>query len=580
MKKKFWLLLSLVFALSMVLAACADSTSDSGGEKDSGSDSGDKSEAKADEPQKGGTVTYAFTQPFQGLLERGLYEGEDDDLILRFMTDSLVDTNDELLPEPGMADYEVDKDANTVTFTIKDGIKWHDGEPLVAEDMAYAYEVIAHPDYEGSRYSNVAMIEGAEEYHQGKADSISGIEVKDDKTLVLHLTDVAPNTIDNLWNYPMPKHYYKGIAVKDLPESDQVRKNPIGTGPFKVKNIVPGEMVELEKFEDYWQGEPYLDGVVYKVIDASLAAGALEKGEVDIMKIPSSQYEEIKKLDNLELHEESALSFNYIGFKFGHWDKKEKKNIMDNPKFQDKKLRQAMAYAIDRQGMLDSFSNGLGELIEAPMPPVSWAKVDDSELTTYDYDPEKAKQLLDEAGYKDVDGDGWREDPDGNKFTVNFDSMSGSDISEPRAQYVLQNWQDVGINAKMNGGLKEFNLFYDTVEADDPSVDTFMGAWGMASDPDPTGLWTETDLWNYPRWVNEESDKLIKEGISDKGFDRDYRVEVYGEWQKLVNEELPMIFLYSPIDVYAANKRLQNVHTNSFTSQVDTHLWWVTDVGE
>ncbi|MEN1966810.1 oligopeptide ABC transporter substrate-binding protein [Lentibacillus sp. N15] len=578
MKKKFWLLLVLVFAVSMVLSACADSTSEGGSDKDSGSDSGD--EAKADEAQKGGTVTYGFEQPFKGLLEQGLYEGEDDVHILELMTDSLVNTNDELEPEPGMADYEVDKDAKTVTFTIKDGIKWHDGEPLVAEDVAYAYEVIADPDYEGSRFENVAMIEGAEEYRQGKADSISGIDVKDDQTIVLHLTDVAPNTIDNLWSYPMPKHYYKDIAVKDLPDSDQVRKNPIGTGPFKVKNIVDGELVELERFDDYWQGEPYLDGINYKVIDGSLASGALENGEIDIMKIPSSQYEEIKEMDNLEIREEAALSYTYIGFKFGHYDKKEKKNIMDNDKFQNKKLRQAMAYAIDRQGMLDSFSNGLGELIESPMPPVSWAKADDSELTTYDYDPEKAKELLDEAGYKDVDDDGWREDPDGNKFTVNFDAMSGSDISEPRAQYVLQNWQDVGINAKLNGGLKEMNLFYDTVEADDESVDTFMGAWELASDPDPTGLFKEGDLWNYPRWVNEESDKLIEEGISDKAFDKDYRKDVYADWQKLVNDELPSIFMYSPVDVYAVNKRVQNVHTNSFTAEQDPYLWWVSDADE
>ncbi|WP_106495922.1 oligopeptide ABC transporter substrate-binding protein [Lentibacillus sp. Marseille-P4043] len=581
MKKKFWFLLTLVFALSMVLAACADSTSSDGdGEKEGDSDSGEKTEADAGEPKKGGNVTFAFTQPFQGLLERGLYEGEDDDLILNFMTDAFVDTNDELEPVPGMADFEVDEENNTVTFTIKDGIKWHDGEPLVAEDMAYAYEVIAHPDYEASRYANVSMIEGAEAYHNGEADSISGIEVVDDKTLVLTLTDIAPNTMSNLWSYPMPKHYYEGIAVKDLPESDEVRKNPIGTGPFKVKNIVPGEMVELEKFADYWQGEPYLDGVVYKVIDASLASGALENGEVDIMAAPSSQYEEVKALDNVNIYEEASLGFSYIGFKFGHWDKEEKKNIMDNEKFQNKKLRQAMSYAIDRQGILDSFSNGLGELIEAPMPPVSWAKADDSELTTYDYDPEKAKELLKEAGYEDTNDDGFVEDPDGNEFTVNFDSMSGSDISEPRAQYIIQNWQDVGINAKINGGLKEFNLFYDVVENDDPSVETFMGAWGLASDPDPTGLWKEDDLWNYARWVNEESDKLIEKGISDKAFDREYRKQVYADWQKLVNEELPNIFLYAPVDVYAANKRLQNVHTNSFTSQVDTHLWWVKDADD
>nr|WP_213397657.1 oligopeptide ABC transporter substrate-binding protein [Virgibacillus pantothenticus] len=583
MKNKVWLFLLIFLSLSLFLVACADTTSEegegsSGDEKAEGS--GDDAEAKAGEPKKGGTVTFAFTQPFQGLLDRGFYEGEDDEKILRFITDSLVDTNDELQPEPGMADFEVDKEKNTVTFTLKDGITWHDGEPLTTEDVAYAYEVIAHPDYEGMRYTNVNMIEGVEAYNKGKVDSISGIEIVDEKTIVLTLTDVAPNTISNLWSYPMPKHHYEGIEVADLPESDAVRKNPIGTGPFKVKNIVPGEMVEMEKYADYWQGEPYLDGVVYKVIDASVATGSLKNGEIDIMQAPSSQYPEIKKLDNVEAIEEPALSFNYIGFKLGHWDAEKGVNVMDNKKFQNKQLRKAMAYAIDIQGILDSFSNGLGEVIGAPVPPVSWAYADQSELEQYNYDPEKAKELLDEAGYVDVNDDGWREDPDGKEFTVNFDTMSGSDISEPRAQYILQNWQDVGINAKLNGGLKEFNLFYDVLEKDEPSVETFMGAWGLASDPDPTGLWKSDSVSNYARWVNEESDKLIEKGLSDEAFDQEYRKNVYVEWQKLINDELPNIFLYAPVDVYAVNKRLQNVHTNSFTSQQNTHLWWVTDANE
>lgn len=251
---------------------------------------------------------------------------------------------------------------------------------------------------------------------------------------------------------------------------------------------------------------------------------------------------------------------------------------MDNPKFQNKDLRHAMAYALDRQGIIDAFSNGLGTVINAPMPVVSWAKAPDSELTSYEYDPEKAKQLLDSAGYKDIDGDGFREDPDGKPFIINFHGMSGLPISEPRAQAIMDMWKEVGLNTQLNGGsLKEFNLFYDMIQNDDPSVEVFMGAWGLASDPDPTGLWRSNDSWNFPRWYTEESDRLIIEGIGEKAFDENYRKQVYVDWQKIVNEELPMIFLWSPVDVYAANNRLQNVHTNAFTSQVDTHLWWVTE---
>ncbi|MFT9487321.1 MAG: oligopeptide ABC transporter substrate-binding protein [Tepidibacillus sp.] len=574
MKKSVFVLLSLILALSMFLVACNSQTTEAPPKENAEQP---KEEAKV-EPQYGGKVTYAFTQPFKGLLERGYYEGEDDDLILRFMTDSIVDTGDDLKPKPGIGTWEVSEDKKTYTFKIKQGVKWHNGDELTVEDWKYALEVLASPDYTGPRYSNVEIVQGAEEFRKGEAKSISGIEVVDPYTIKITAKKPMVNFLDQLWSYPMPKKYYEGIAVKDLPNSDKVRKNPIGLGPFKVKTIQPGEFVELERFDDYWQGKPYLDGVVYKVIDGSLSSGLLKNGEVDIMQIPNSQYQEISQLPNVELIKEPSLSYTYIGFKLGKWEGTESngKVVMNNPKFQDKRLRQAMSYALDRQSLLDAFSNGLGMTLDVPMPSVSWAKIDDSKITKYDFNPDKAKQLLDEAGYKDVDGDGFREDPNGKKFTINFDSMSGSDISEPRAQAIMQMWKDVGLNVKLNGGaLKEFNLFYDVVMKDDPSVEVFMGAWGLASDPDPTGLWKSTDYWNFQRWYNEESDKLIEEGISEKAFDENYRKEVYDKWQQLVNEELPTLFLFQPIDVTAVNKRLHGVKTNSFSNQIDTQLWWV-----
>ncbi|MTW87792.1 oligopeptide ABC transporter substrate-binding protein [Virgibacillus dakarensis] len=577
--KKTGLLVTFILFILFGITACTDNRSSKVVDEHEITDNSNQAATKenTNKPKSGGTITFAASTPFDSLLERGLFEHKEDELILNFISDSLVDKSDSLELKPGMADYEVDENAKTVTFTIKDGIKWHDGTPLTSADIAFAYEVIAHPDYTGLRYANVSMIEGAQRYHEGKADGISGIDIVDDKTITIKLTDIAPNTMSMLWSYPMPKHYYKDIPIKKLAGSNAVSKNPIGTGPFKVTNIVPGKTVKLEKFNDYWRGEPYLDGITFEVIDDSQTTEALKNGKVDIMAIPDSKYKDVKALDNVILNEEISLEYSYIGFKLGHWDKEKEVNIMDNHKFQNKKLRQAMAYALDRQGILDSFYNGLGELIEAPIHPASWASADESELTVYNYDPEKARKLLDEAGYKDIDGDKWREDPEGKKFTINFDAASGYEISKPRTNYIIKNWQDVGLNVRLNGDLKELNLFYDVIEHDESTVELFYSNWDLTSDPDPTGLWRSADYWNFSRWVNKESDELIEEGLSDKAFDEGYRKEVYVEWQKLINKELPNIFLYAPADVYAVNKRLQNVHTNAFTSQVDTHLWWVTD---
>lgn len=102
----------------------------------------------------------------------------------------------------------------------------------------------------------------------------------------------------------------------------------------------------------------------------------------------------------------------------------------------------------------------------------------------------------------------------------------------------------MGLDVQLNGGaLKELNTFYEAVEADDPSIELFNGVWGLANDPDPSGLWRENDLWNYPRWSSERNEELIRDGTSMKAYDRDYRQQIYYEWQKLVNEEVPMIFL-------------------------------------
>lgn len=580
MKKSMLWLVAMLLVMSMFLAACGGGKSGDDEKKPEGTK--EPTTETADKPTEGGTVTYAFTQPFKGVLEFAFYEGEDDSLALGFMMEGLISTGDDLLPEPNVATWEFSEDNTQLTFKIKEGVKWHDGKELTAEDMEFAWYVIADPEYGGQRFTNVSMIKGAQAYKDGKADKIEGIEVLNDYEIKITVEEPVVNLLDNLWVIPMNKKHYEGVAVKDMVDSDKVRKTPVGFGPFKVKNIVPGEMIEFERFDDYWQGRPYLDGVVYKVIDPALASGLLESGEIDIIGAPSDQYPEIKELDNLTLHEEPSLGYSYIGFDWGHWDKDKGVVVSDNPKFQNKQLRQAMAHALDRQGILDGFSNGLGQLVNVPFPSVSWAKIPDDQINGYEYDPEKAKKILDEAGYKDVDGDGFREDPKGEKFTVNFDAMSSTSTAEPRAQYILQNWKDVGIDARLNGGaLKDFNLFYDSLDADDPSIDTFNGAWGLATDPDPSGIWLSTDQWNMWRWYSEKSDELIKAGVKfpeDSSKDViEHRKEIYYEWQKLVNDELPMIFMFQPLDVYAVNKRVQNTRANAFTVQNDVHLWWVKE---
>src|SRR5699024_3951658 len=161
------------------------------------------------------------------------------------------------------------------------------------------------------------------------------------------------------------------------------------------------------------------------------------------------------------------------------------------------------------------------------------------ELTQYDYEPEKAKELLDEAGYKDTNDDGFREDPDGEEFVVKFAHYAGPDAFDGRSQSIMQNWEDVGIKTELSTGqLIELNTYNEMKDNDDENIEVFFGAWTVGSDPDPSGLRHSTSEWNYGRWVNDESDSLLEDGLSEDYIDEDYRQDVYDAWQKVVNEEL------------------------------------------
>lgn len=559
----------------LVMTTLVSACSRSGSSSNSLSLQEDKAVEK---PKSGGVITYGYSSPFMGLFEPAFSEGEDDFHVLEFITEAMFTVNDDLSRVPNIASWQESEDHRIFTFKIKPGIRWHNGDELTVEDWKFAIETIASPEYTGSRYYSVEMIQGVEAYHKGEAKTITGLKVIDPYTLRITVTAARVNTIENLWPYPMNKKYYSGVAVKDMPESDQMRKNPIGIGPFQVSYIEPGQRVEMKRFEQYYKGKALLDGVNYKIFDDKQIVSLFEQGIIDMETAPRDTYESLRQLDNVNILQSSELAYEYIGFKFGYWDHKKESIVMNNPKFADKRLRQAMYYALDRKGIIQTFSYGLGTPIETPISSSSWAKIPDSQINTYPYDPDKARELLDEAGFVDVDGDGLREDQKGQKLVIHYDSMSGSQTAEKRTAAIIEDWRQVGLDVRLSGGaLKDMNTFYDAVESDDPSIDLFNGVWGLGSDPDPSGLWRENDLWNYSRWSSKRNEELIRDGVSMKAYDRDYRKQIYYEWQKLVNEEVPMIFFAERERITAVNKRLQGVRINAVSTIIDPHKWWIKE---
>ncbi|MCG3419553.1 oligopeptide ABC transporter substrate-binding protein [Oceanobacillus jordanicus] len=590
MTKASWskALFALMLVLLLALAACnsggdseeskgsdSEGSSEKDGDKEKESEDGlysidDFNAAKTNEGDaiEGGELNFGLVSDtaFEGTLNWNFYSGAPDAEVINWFDEPML-YNDEnfLYTNDGPASYVVDDSGKVFTFTIKDNVNWHDGEPVKAEDWAYSFEVIGDAAYTGVRYgSDFTNIEGMEEYHAGEADSISGIEVVDEKTLKITFKESTPSLLTGgIWPYAMPKHIFKDIAVADMAESPEVRENPIGMGPFKVDSLVPGESVTYVKNEDYWQGEVNLDKVTLKVINPSTVVQALETGEVDLVdSFPVDQFPDNADMSNVEFLGMTDLAYTYIGFKLGTWDKEAKEvKPDDSMKMADVNLRKAMWHAVDNNAVGEKFYNGLRWNATTLIPP-SHPEFHDAENPGVEYDPEKAKQILDEAGYEDVDGDGMRENPEGEELVINFASMSGGDTAEPLANYYIQSWEQVGLNVQLlDGRLQEFNTFYDRVGQsgdDDPAVDIFQGAWSVGYDVNPDGLYGRDALFNFPRYASEENDKLLEAGVSADSFDVEKRKKVYNEWQQLMVDEIPVFpTLYRSVLV-PVNNRVQN----------------------
>jgi len=562
MKKNWLILTALMLILSAFLAAC------SGGEKTSTSEGSNAT----GEPQDGGTLVYSLDSAPEGLFNWSFYANATDAEVIDFFDESLISYDENLKPQPNIASWKTD-DNKVYTFTFKEGVKWHNGEELTVNDWVFALETLADKDYDGPRYSSVQTIEGAPAYHDGSADSIAGLKVIDDYNIEITFDKARVNNLENVWTYAMPTKEFEGIAVKDMASSEQVRTKPVGLGPFKVKNIVPGESVEFERFDDYFNGKPHLDGVVLKVIDPSLTIGELQNNTLDMTAFHPSIKADIEALDNVKIEQYPGLSYYYIGFRLGTWDGS--KNVMNEPKYQDLKLRQAMYYAMNRDEWNEAFFYGVGKTVNTPVPSNHWISADNSELEQYKYDPEKAKSLLDEAGYKDVDGDGFREDPNGDAFTVKFSHYATNNPTfETRAQAIVQYWEEVGLKTELS--MTDVNLYYDQIEKADKSIEVFFGGWSTGTDPDPSGLWRSDALWNYSRWVSEKSDQLLDDAldVSIVGIDQEKRKELYVEWQKQFMEELPALPVAELDEITALNKRVQGV-TFDVSGTNRPNEWWI-----
>ena len=585
MKKKSLVFLSAAAALTLAACGSANNNSNTSSEASKASSKSKFNSEVTHEgtPIKGGTLKYALVaaSPFSGIFIDELSSNSTDSTIASQVDQSMFEYDENRkLTNTGLASIEFDVEGKTVTIKLngKD-YKWSDGQPFTIDDYIFAIEAIGNKDYTGTRYNDrYTNIVGMKDFHEGKSDKISGVEKVDDYTVKLHFEKMLPSMQlagGAIPAYTMPKHIFKDIPVKEWEQSEYVRGNKVvGLGPFTIESVVAGESVTLKANEYYYKGRPKLDKVVMQVVAPNAIVSEMKAGNYDIATMPSAQYESFKDLTNVTYVSTFAPSYEYIAFHLGKFDKATGKNVTDpNAKMSDVKLRQAMGYALDIDAAGESLYNGLNYGTNSIILPF-FKDVYNPEQEGFAYNPEKAKQLLDEAGYKDVDGDGIRENKDGSKLQINFAARTRDDANESLIQQYLLWWKEIGLDVQLyTGRTIESNNFYEKIQADDPEIDVFAGGWGVGYDPNPANLFGETAKFNFSRYVNEKGTEIMKKIASTEAFDEAKLKEFYKEWQAYAHDEAFLIQTIVGDSVTAVNKRVKYYDTALATSGSKAQLY-------
>ncbi len=491
----------------------------------------------AEDPVPGGTFHRGITTNPRGMFNPILYDAVYDGYVVTAVFDGLVAIDEELVPVPRLAEsWEFSEDGLSLTFYLQEDAIFHDGVPVTAEDVKFTIEAICHPDYTGVRFGDFRPIKGAEAYKAGEVDYVEGIEIIDDHTIRFTTDEPFAPFLTRFTYGILPAHHFEDVAIGEM-EYAKFNEKPIGAGPFKFREFRSDRYVMMEAFDDYYRDGPYLDRYVINIVSEDAVPIYLRQGRIDFAGLLPEQVPTVEPMDLIDVYDYEALSYSYIAFN------------LRQERFDDRRVRQAMKYAFDRESRIDVVLDGFGIPANAPMPTASWAFTDEG-IDTYPYNPDRARELLEEAGWE-PGRDGILE-KDGMRLEIEFLIAEGR-VAEMTAVLFQEQMADVGI--KVNIRPMDFTAAVDRIDARE--FDIFMLGWSLGTDPDPYGIWHSTSPWNDPGFYHERSDELIEKGRRE--MDMEKRAEIYAEWQRIINRELPYIFLNYSVSLAAANHRLQGV---------------------
>jgi len=418
--------------------------------------------------------------------------------------------------------WSVSEDGLTWTFNLHQGVKWHDGEELTAEDVVYTFQTIQTSEAEIAPFRPRFM----------QGDEPIQFEAADDYTVVAHLTSPNASFFTDISVPIVPKHVLEGQDLREGP----FNRAPVGTGPFKVVEWNTAESIVLEANEDYFRGRPCIDRLIFRIIpDEQSQVAALQTGELDFLpNIPGASVPTFEGNPDftISVAEQDSLFHMFLN--------------LANPKFQDVRVRQALMTAIDRQAVVDIVRQGYGVVHNSHFDHVVPFYQQDK-LGGYDYDPERAGALLDEAGISDTDGDGIR-DVNGEPWTITITSFAGGFRDYADYAVVVQAfWQDIGVQTELEFG--DLSTLVEQIYQErvvDKPYEAHTSGWSVIG-PEPNSyanfyMWTDALGPNIPNYRNEEVNQLFEAARLETDFDA--RMAIYEQIEAILWEELPTLPLY------------------------------------
>lgn len=426
-------------------------------------------------------------------------------------------------------DWTVMDDGLTYAFTIREDAKWHDGEPVTADDVLYTIGLLQ------SKQSDLQP-------DQASLWRTVSVDKLDRHTVRFSLAEPLASFLDYTTLPLLPAHRLENVTADALPQA-AFNQAPIGSGPFRLVEL-DEERVRLAVFDEYYGPQPYLEELEFRLYpDLQSLLTAYEAGEIQgISQLPSEDLDRANQLDELAIY--SAQQARCVALILN----------LDQPALKDRQVRRALLMAIDRRGLIDDHLGGQGIVAHSPIFPNSWAYAADTPTTQYDV--AGARELLEEAGWVDSNGDGIR---DQEEEQLALEILTNQDpVRQAIAESIADYWETVGVRASV----RTTNVATLRGQHLQPrQFDVVLYGWVQTTaDPDPYALWHSSQAeggQNYAGLKNPAVDQLLEEGR--RTTDAEVRHQIYREFQKLFAREVPALLLYYPVYHYAVDRDVHNV---------------------